>query len=204
MSVAYRVLYALGVTPWERMGASPAIRAQIASLFERHENNHRPPYGPALDLGCGSGIWAVELARRGWDVTAVDNVPKALRRAGERAREERVEPRFVHGDVTALGEADIGSGYRLLVDFGCFHDELTEEQRAAEGRGASAAAAPDATLLLMAWKPGRRGILPRGASPEEIEAAFPGWEIVDEEPMDVTDAPGWVRRGEPRFYTLRR
>jgi hypothetical protein len=57
----------------------------------------------------------------------------------------------------------------------------------------------------MAWKPGRRGPLPRGASREEIQAAFTGWQLIDEVAMDVPGgAPGYVRRAEPRFYRLRR
>ena len=53
-----------------------------------------------------------------------------------------------------------------------------------EGREATAVADPaGATLLMMAWKPGRRGPLPRGASPEEIQAAFPEWTPIDDEAM---------------------
>lgn len=204
MSLAYRVLYAIGFTPWEQM-AHPQIANQIADLFACEEEGRAPHYGSALDLGCGSGIWAVELARRGWQVTGVDFVPKALRRARARADEAGVELRLLEGDVTNLGAAGVGSGYQLLLDFGCFHDELTDEQRKAEGREATAAAASDATLLLMAWKPGRRGPLPRGASPEEIQAAFTDWQLIDEVAMDVPGgAPGYVRRAEPRFYRLRR
>jgi len=202
MSLAYRFLYMVGVTPWEQMARLRGAE-RIAALFEREEAGGEPPYGPALDLGCGSGIWAVELARRGWEVTGVDFVPKAVRRARERAREAGVELRLVEGDVTKLREAGVGSGFSLLLDFGCFHDELTDAQRAAEGREATAAAAPGATLLMFAMRPGRRGPLPRGASREDIEAAFPDWEVVDEEAADVTGAPGWVRRAEPRFYRLR-
>jgi SAM-dependent methyltransferase len=146
----------------------------------------------------------VELARRGWDVTGVDFVPKALRRARERAVDAGVEVRFVEGDVTDLVDAGVGSGFRLLVDFGCFHDELTDEQRAAEGREATALAAPDATLLMMAWAPARRGPLPRGASRDQIRAAFPAWQIVDEQAMDTSGGvPGYVSRADPRFYRLR-
>jgi SAM-dependent methyltransferase len=204
MSLAYRILYAVGFTPWEQM-AQPAIAGQIAALFAREEEGREPPYGPVLDLGCGSGIWAVELARRGWQVTGVDFVPKALRRARGRAEGAGVEVQFLEGDVTDLGAAGIGSGFQLILDFGCFHDELSDEQRQDEGREATAAAVAGATLLMMAWTPGRRGPLPRGASPEQIQAAFPDWKLIDDQAMDVPrQAPGYVRRAEPRFYRLRR
>jgi SAM-dependent methyltransferase len=180
------------------------VADQIAALFAREEADREPPYGPALDLGCGSGIWAVTLAARGWDVTGVDAVPKALRRARARAREAGVEVRLLRGDVTALAEAGVGSGYRLLVDFGCFHDALSDAQRRQEGRAATAAAKPGATLLLTAFTPGRRGPLPRGASRADVVAAFPEWTLVDEQAMEVAGGPAWVRRAEPRFYRLRR
>jgi SAM-dependent methyltransferase len=203
MSLAYRLLYRVGFTPWEQM-AKHGIAQQIAALFEREEDGRGPPYGPVLDLGCGSGIWATLLAKRGWQVTGVDNVPKALRRARERAAEERVAVRLVEGDVTALERSDVGSGFRLLVDFGCFHDELSDDQRAAEGRGATTVAAPGATMLMLAWTPRRRVVLPRGAGRKDIEAAFPAWRVVDEEVIDLSGAPGWWRNAGPRFYRLRR
>jgi SAM-dependent methyltransferase len=204
MGLAYRILYAIGFTPWEQM-AHPTIAGQISGLFAREEDGRDPPYGRALDLGCGSGIWAVELAKRGWHVTGVDFVPKALRRARDRAEKAGVEVQLAQGDVTDLDAAGVGAGFRLMLDFGCFHDELTDEQRRREGEAATAAANPGSTLLLMAWKPGRRGPLPRGASPEEIQAAFDEWTLIDDEPMDLpSQAPGYVRRAEPRFYRLRR
>jgi SAM-dependent methyltransferase len=103
MSVAYRLLYAIGFTPWEHIAGLPDVTKQISALFDREESGREPPYGQALDLGCGSGIWSVELARRGWQVTSVDLVPKALRRACKRARQAGVDLRLVQGDVTALG-----------------------------------------------------------------------------------------------------
>jgi SAM-dependent methyltransferase len=204
MSLAYRFLYRVGFTPWEQMGEAP-FADEIVTLFEREESGREPPYGPALDIGCGSGIWATKLARRGWQVTGVDNVPRALARARERAREEEeVEVRLVEADVTAMEESDVGSGFQFMLDFGCFHDELSDAQRLAEGRAVSAVAAPGATLLLWAFSPGRRGPLPRGASRTEIEACFPEWSVVDETAIDLSEAPGYVRRADPRFYRLRR
>jgi SAM-dependent methyltransferase len=204
MSLAYRILYAVGFTPWEQM-AQPPVAGQITDLFAREEEGREPPFGRALDLGCGSGIWAAALAGRGWNVTGVDFVPKALRRARERAEQTGVEVELLQGDVTELGAAGVGSGFQLLLDFGCFHDELTDEQRIEEGRDATRAAIPGATLLMMAWKPGHRGPLPRGASREDIQAAFPEWRLLDDAAMELPSAaPGYVKRADPRFYRLRR
>ena len=75
MSVGYRILYGIGFTPWEQI----ALPDAVCALFEREEAGREPPYGTVLrDLGCGSGIWAVKLAQRGWQVTGIDAVPKAL------------------------------------------------------------------------------------------------------------------------------
>jgi SAM-dependent methyltransferase len=202
VSFAYEILYRVGFTPWEQLAKLP-VRDQISTLFDREQVGRQPPYGEALDLGCGSAIWSVELAKRGWQVTGIDFVPKALRRARERAREADVEVRFVHGDLTALRAAGVGSDFRLVLDFQTLHD-LPQEQRVVIGREVAAVAAADATLLMIAWAPGRRLVLPRGMSREEIQAAFPGWSVTDEEALDLTGAPGPVRKAEPRCYRLRR
>lgn len=203
MSFIDRILYRVGYTPWERLADLPAAD-QIAGLFDREEAGRQPPYGAALDLGCGSGIWSVKLAERGWDVTGVDLIPRALDRARQRATAAGVHLRLIRGDVTALENAGVGSGYRLFLDFGCFHDRLSDAQRAAEGRGVSAVAAPDASLLLLAVAPDPGRVGSRGASRRDVEAAFPGWSLVDDVAMDTTGAPAILQRAGPRFYRLRR
>jgi len=205
MSVAYRLLYRVGFTPWEQLATLPHLTEQISALFDREEHGLRPPYGPALDLGCGSGIWAVELAKRGWQVTGVDLVPKALRRAGRRAQQAGVEIQLVRGDATKLRGTEVGSGFPFLLDFGLFHDELTDRQRAAMGREVTAVAAPGATLLMMAWARARRGPLPRGANRSDIEAAYPEWTVIDEQPFHLSGASFFkhMPNANPRFYRLR-
>jgi SAM-dependent methyltransferase len=206
VSSSYGALYRIGFTPWEHIAKLPNVREGIGRLFEREEEGSDPSARRALDLGCGSGIWAVELAKRGWEVTGIDFVPKAMRRARERAEEAGVEVRLIEADVTKLGESGVGSGYRLLIDFGLFHDELTDEQRLAMGREVSAAAAPGATLLMVAWAPRRFRPIIRGASRGDIEAAYSGWSVVDETSVDVSGALFYklFPKADPRIYRLRR
>lgn len=196
----YKAVHGLGFTPWERLAELPAAR-QLVALFDREEQGRQPPYGAALDLGCGTGGWSVRLAARGWQVTGIDVVAKAVRAAQERAREAGVEARFIHGDVTDLVGAEVGSGFRLVLDCGTVHG-LSAEQRAAVGRGVNAVTAPGATLLMYAYKPKSRGPLPRGASRAEIEATYPGWQVTDEIPFDPTGIPAGAMQDDPRWYRL--
>ena len=75
------------------------------------------------------------------------------------------------------------------------------------GREVSAVAAPDATVLLLAWVPKRRGPLPRGVSRSEIEAVFPGWAVTDDVGESGFEAPRPVEllmKPEERWYRLLR
>lgn len=200
----YKLAYAVGFHPWEDAAANPAFVEGITRLFEREERGREPPFGRALDLGTGSGIWGVELAKRGWDVTGVDIVGKALRRARDRVERAGVDVALVRGDVTDLRAAGVDAGYRLVLDTGTFHG-LDADQREAMGREVDAVAAPDACVLLLAWEPRRRGPLPRGASRNEIETAFPGWTVTEvgpthfeaPRPVEVLMDPNerWYRLG---------
>jgi SAM-dependent methyltransferase len=121
----YRVLYRLGITPWER----DTVPTPLVELGARY-----PSPGRALDIGCGTGRDAVYLAGRGWTVTGVDSVPRALDAAKQRARASGVDVNWVRGDVTRLQTLGIGEDYELLVDRGCFHGLAdTERDQYAEG-----------------------------------------------------------------------
>src|SRR6202008_3944336 len=67
--------------------------------------------GLVVDLGCGSGIWAAELIRRGYDVRGIDSSSAMI----ELARKQGPAARFVNASflnaklpacdaVTAIGE----------------------------------------------------------------------------------------------------
>ena len=196
----YGLAYAIGFHPWEDSDTEPGFVKKFEEVFDREEARRSAPYGKALDLGCGSAIWGVRLAKRGWDVTGVDNVDKALRRGQERINNANVKMRLVNGDVTALTKSDVGRNYDLILDTGTFHG-LTKDQRLAMGREVSEIAKPEATLFLLVW-PARRRPLIRGADRIDVEAAFPGWEITYVEPsgfvlpkpLELILAPGRHRR----------
>src|SRR5438270_12879581 len=112
----YKIAYALGFHPWEVAEKQPSFNERFMQLLEREEGDRQPPYGKALDIGTGSGIWGIKLAERGWQVTGLDIVEKALQRARERVRSAGVSMQLVHGDVTALRQAGVDSDFDLILD----------------------------------------------------------------------------------------
>lgn len=87
-SAPIRVENALGVC---------SVRADTRLLAE--VAGQGPTTGRALDLGTGSGYVAIYLARRGWNVDAVDISPRALDLARRNARLNGVAPQIFHSDL---------------------------------------------------------------------------------------------------------
>jgi SAM-dependent methyltransferase len=193
--VPYRLMYRLGFAPWERRNVPELWRP----LFEGPDAMEP---GRALDVGCGSGRDAVHLAGRGWQVTAVEFVEKALARAKQRAADEGVQVRWVRGDVGELGRLGLEPGYTLLYDFGCIQG-LSDSARRGAAAGLTELAAQGARLLFLAFKAGRRMVLPRGMDREHVVALLgDGWELQHAESVVTEDMPRPVRRAEPTLYRL--
>ena len=199
--LVYRLIYRLGLIVWRR--ATPP--AELVALIE---GPTALPVGRALDLGCGTGTDTIYLAAHGWDVTGVDMVPKALAIAGRSATAAGVAPRFLRGDVTRLDELDVGDGYTLLLDFGCFHT-LPEDRRPDYVTSLSHAAAPDATLLMYGFRrPPKAAPMHAGMTVDEVKQRFGSvtWELVDAERTSFN--PTAIRRADDLFelwrYQLRR
>jgi SAM-dependent methyltransferase len=80
--------------------------------------------GAVLDVACGTGRHAVELARRGYEVVGIDLSLAMLARAGEEAQEQGVKLNFVQGDIREMTfEAQFDGAYCWNTSFGYFEEE---------------------------------------------------------------------------------
>ena len=141
-------------------------------------------------------------AKRGWQVTAVDFLDKALARARQRAAQEGVEVQWIRADVGQLGALGLKPGYNLLYDFGCIHG-LPDSARPGAAAGLTGLAAPGATLLLLAFKAGRRFVLPRGMDKDDIVGLLgDDWRL--EHSQTVVTMPPPFRRANPTLYRFAR
>jgi len=91
-----------------------------AHFLTRTLDSNKIPLGGALDLGTGTGSKSIELAKRGFDVTAVDISPTAIKHAEDKARKENVKINFIAADVTKLSIPG-NPKFDLILDWACLH-----------------------------------------------------------------------------------
>lgn len=197
--MSYRLLYRLGIVPWDNT-PGPQVLDRVLADDSRGSGRR------ALDLGCGTGRDSVYLAKKGWEVTAIDLQERALHKARERAGKEGAEVLWVLGDVSALETLAIQPGFSLIYDVGCIQG-LPDEAAARAAEGLTSLAAKDATLLFLAFARERRVVLPRGMDREHVEALFaPAWRVVETHDMLSISAnkkvPSPIRKAKPMAYHL--
>jgi SAM-dependent methyltransferase len=131
------------------------------------------PPGRALDLACGPGRHTLHLARLGWQVTAVDSSPVAIRLLRERAGNLAVDARVA--DLEA-GEFLIEAGaYDLICDFFYLQRDLFPAIRAGVRPGG---VFTGAIHLFENTPEGRRHNPAYLLQPGELRAEFAGWKIL--------------------------
>jgi hypothetical protein len=106
------------------------------------------------------------------------------------------------GDVTDLPVDELGS-FDFFLDIGCFQ-HFNSGQRAAAGRGLTAMANPGATMLMMSFsRPTPIGSFVKGISPDDVQAALPGWDMLSVEDADTGGMDWPMRTMQPKWMRLR-
>lgn len=119
---------------------------------------------PVLDIGCGTGRHAIELARRGYRVTGIDLSPSQIERARAKAEAAGVAADFRVGDARALpfrGEF----GLAVMLCEGGFALMETDGMNFEILRGAARALRPGGKLVMSALN----GLFPLHRSVGEVE-----------------------------------
>jgi cyclopropane fatty-acyl-phospholipid synthase-like methyltransferase len=116
--VIYRIVQLFNVPISRVFGSHDELQEIIMSVAD--------PPGHALDLGCGDGRDAIFLAKKGFDVTAVDFSPTAIKIARKNGTEAGVSVNFVQDDLTKLRH--VTGTFDLVIDIGAFND-LSQEAR---------------------------------------------------------------------------
>ena len=157
----------LSLPPWD-IGRP---QGEIIRLAEEGEIR-----GAVLDAGCGTGENALFLANLGYEVTGIDAVGAAIRKANEKSRGRRVPAVFLEWD--ALEISGLGKRFDTVIDCGLFH-VFSDEERPLYVAGLSSILVPGGPFRMLCFnemEPGDWG--PRRVTQNEIRDAFArGWKI---------------------------
>ena len=136
-------------------------------------------HGPVLDLGCGTGRVALDLAKRGHEVTGIDSDPELIEALRARADERGLPVDGVVGDARSF---ELGKQFALVIS-------------------------PMQVVQLLGGPDGRRPMLeavrhhlqPGGLFAAALANPFEDWS--DEESLpplpDVREEDGWVYSSTP-------
>jgi len=81
-----------------------------------------------IDLGCGTGNYAIYLAGLGFDVTGVDSSPTAIRIAREKAQRKGVKCRFIVADL--LGDLhEVTGRFDFAFDWEVLHHIFPDDRK---------------------------------------------------------------------------
>jgi SAM-dependent methyltransferase len=87
-----------------------------------------PSGGALLDLACGYGRHAMELAAKSYRVTGLDLSLPLLIRAADAARRVGVNVNFIHGDMREMTfENEFDGAYCMFTSFGYFDDDTNRK-----------------------------------------------------------------------------
>ena len=115
---------ALGATP-ERTAAEVDFIERVLAL---------PPGAAILDLACGHGRHAVELARRSYRVTGLDLSPQHLTLARQAAADAGVEVEWLEADMRDVPPGPFDAVINMFTAFGYLESDA-DDQTVLDGVG---------------------------------------------------------------------
>lgn len=192
--------YRSGQTPWDTGITPPEVQAFW-------EEQPPPATGEfALDIGCGTGLNTLFLARQGLCAIGFDLSGRALQLAAQRLEASRSEHSssagrafFVQADVSRLPVDRLGAMYAL--DIGCLHS-LPDDLRPAYAEGVHLGLSDGGFFHLYVFDrnesdgPGAKGMY-QG----EVAALFDGKLSIVEEEVGV---PSTTASRPSRWFLLRK
>jgi cyclopropane fatty-acyl-phospholipid synthase-like methyltransferase len=193
---------------WETRSATPALpgidwhRQQLQRAFLRLMDR-QVLGGKVLDIRCGSGELALELASRGLDVTGVDTDESAITRARTSACARRLNIQYHAADLSWRVAPLVGP-FHVVLDTGLFH--LLSERRRISLRSTleSFLVEGGRLYLLAAAIPGSPGPCRPMKWPELNSLFSRGWDVeaIENEVYELpeTRVPAnlvTIRRGQP-------
>jgi ubiquinone/menaquinone biosynthesis C-methylase UbiE len=111
---------------WERFERH---RTEFAVTHKALEDFLPPPPASIIDIGCGPGRYAIELARTGYTVTLLDVSSKSLQFAQKKAKQAGVSFReMIHANAMNLDQCKTGSFDAVLLMGPLYHLLLKEER----------------------------------------------------------------------------
>jgi SAM-dependent methyltransferase len=136
-------------------------------------------HGPVLDLGCGTGRVALDLAARGSEVTGLDSDAELVETLSDRARARKVDVRTAVADARSF---DLRTTFALVIS----PMQVVQLLGGPEGRAQMLAAVS-------------RHLEPGGLFAAALANPFDDWS--DEESLpplpDVREEDGWVYSSTP-------
>ena len=104
-----------------------------------------------LDLGCGPGIYAQQLAEKGFDVTGIDFSRRSIRYAQEQAAERRLNSCYIYRNYL---EMDYREEFDVIILIYCDYGVLAPEDRTVLLKKCRQALKAGGILILDGWTDG--------------------------------------------------